>query len=380
MLNTCFSVVALLSLLFALRLRARARTKRAAVLRGDASRLLASCPSLAAYTPPLLLPISGHASTLFSALFRHSPGLAFSRETVTLSDGGEVALDFRRPVAPGDRVVLLLHGLTGGSHERYIQWQIRLLEGASPSPACVVLNARGCGGARLATPLSFSAAWTADVRAVVRLLGERAGAGGRVCAVGWSLGAGILMKYACEEGAAGRASLCAAVAVAPSVDFFRSCARLEASFARMAYNAPMTRALQNYLRPHLPLLKSVPGFDACAALSAATLRGVDAAAICPLHGFASVDEYYQAASTVTTLQHVAVPLLVLAARDDPICDVGGLEEGARAASGCVTAVVTAEGGHVAWPLPAAGGWILPGREFSWENAGVVEWLKYVEAI
>ena len=371
------AAAALLGLLLALRHRARSRSRRTAVLCGDAARLLAACPSLASYSPPLLLPISGHASTLFSVFFRASPGLTFTRELVALPDGGEVALDFRRPVCAGDRVVLLLHGLTGGSHERYLQWQIRALEAASPAPACVVLNARGCGGSRLATPLPFSAAWTADVRAAVRLLGARAGAGGRVSAVGWSLGAGILTKYVCEEGAAGRRDLCAAVACAPSLDFFKSCARLEGPLARAVYNAPMARALHRYLRPHLALLNTVPGFHEAAALASPTLRGVDAAAICPLHGFPSVEAYYAAASTARELKHVGVPLLLLAARDDPICDIGGLDEGAATASEHVCAVVTAEGGHVAWPL---GGWLLPGRELSWENAAVVEWLRHVGAV
>jgi predicted alpha/beta-fold hydrolase len=387
MLNAIISAgAALLGLIFALRHRARLRTRRNAVLCGDAARLLAACPSLASYAPPLLLPISGHASTLFSVFFRRSPGLTFSRELVALPDGGEIALDFRGPVPQGARVVLLLHGLTGGSHERYVQWQIRALEAAcSPPPVCVVLNARGCGGSGLRTPLSFSAAFTADVRAVVRLLCARAGAGGRVSAVGWSLGAGTLLKFVCEEGgAAGGGSagqrLHAAAALAPSVDFFRSCARLERPLARLLYNLPMARALHRYLRPHAALLRTVPGFDEAAALSAPTLRGVDCAAIVPLHGFADVAAYYAAASTVRELKHAALPVLVLAARDDPICDVGGLEEGARAASGCVAAVVTEEGGHVAWPLPSPGGWLLPGCELSWENAAVVEWLKHVGGV
>jgi predicted alpha/beta-fold hydrolase len=370
------AAAAVLGIFLALRLRARALSHRTAVLCGDAALLLAACPTLASYTPPLLLPISGHASTLFSVFFRASPGLTYLREVVALPDGGEVALDFRRPIARGDRVVLLLHGLTGGSHERYLQWQIRALEAASPAPACVVLNARGCGGSRLATPLTFSAAWTADVREAVRLLRARAGAGGSVSAVGWSLGAGILTKFVCEEGAAGRRDLCAAVACAPSLDFFKSCARLEGPLARVVYNAPMARALHRYLRPHVALLQKVEGFNEAAALGAPTLRGVDAAAICPLHGFPSVEAYYAAASTARELKHVGVPLLVLAARDDPICDIGGLDEGAPTASGHVSAVVTAEGGHVAWPM---GGW-LPSREHSWENAAVVEWLRHVGAI
>jgi predicted alpha/beta-fold hydrolase len=198
--------------------------------------------------------------------------------------------------------------------------------------------------------------------------------------MGWSLGAGILIKYVCEEGEAGRQDLFAAVAAAPSIDFFRSRDRLERPLARRVYNLPMARALHRYLRLHLPALRGVPGFKEGEALSAPTLRGVDAAAICPLHGFDSVEHYYAAASTTHRLKHVAVPLLVLAARDDPICDVGGLEEAAPSASGWVTAVVTEEGGHVAWPLPRPGGWLFPGRGRSWENKVAVEWLQHVGGV
>ena len=390
---TALCAASLLLLLRFLRARAAATVLRAP--KNDAARLLSACPSLASYTPPLLLP-GPHLNTLWGVLLRRSPQLAFTREALPLPDGGTVNLDWRpQRRAAGSPVVLLLHGLTGGSHERYLQWQILALEAAGA--ACVVLNARGCGGAPLTSPLPLSAALTGDVRAAVRHVRRRVGPGARLSAVGFCLGAGILSKFVCEEGAAaaeeeeeggGGEGLCAAVAVAASVDFFKSCARLEAPLARALYNAPMARALQRYVRAHLPALSSGGGgkgaraWDPSAALAATTLRGIDAAAVAPLHGFPDTNAYYAAASsTGGRLGAVRIPLLFLNARDDPICDAGGLLEAAAGASEWVTAVVTEAGGHVAWVMPARGwGGLAPSRGASWETAGVVEWLKHVGAL
>lgn len=70
------------------------------------------------------------------------------------------------------------------------------------------------------------------------------------------------------------------------------------------------------------------------------------------------------------MDEITVPTLLLNAADDPICSVQGVAEAAAGirANPNVIAVVTREGGHVAW----AQGWGRPGR--TWENDATVEYI------
>jgi predicted alpha/beta-fold hydrolase len=460
-------VVLLLALRRALTLsRDRHRTRILCRDSDDNRRLLALCPSLHAYVPPPLLP-GPHLNTLFSALLRRHPGLAFRRTTLPLADGGHVTLDWRGTPAPGTPILLVLHGLTGGSEERYAQHMIEAAEAAvregkgagwawawggeeearrrrrrigtesgggelgkggagasssssflfspaaaagpgngaaatasgpppppppppptpppssSSSPSlplcCVVMNARGCSGTSVSSPRCFSGAWTADVRAAVAHIRGLVGDEAPLLAVGYSLGAGVLTKFVCEEGAA--CQLDAAVACCASFDFHRSAARLESwgSGGRL-YNSVLAGNLRAFLARHAEQFSAVEGLSLSAARAARTVREFDAATICPMFGYADTRAYYEDASSARLLERARIPLLLLNAEDDPICDSRGLPEAKVRASERTIAVLTREGGHVAWcagggSVGGGGGWWPTGR--SWENEGAVEFFMAV---
>lgn len=83
----------------------------------------------------------------------------------------------------------------------------------------VAFIARGCGGLQLTTPESFTAARTSDLQYAIHhiraLYPDR-----DIFAIGYSLGAGILLKYLGQTG--DNSFLSAAVAVSPSWNFLLS--------------------------------------------------------------------------------------------------------------------------------------------------------------
>ena len=95
-----------------------------------------------------------------------------------------------------------------------------------------------------------------------------------------------------------------------------------------------------------------------------TLRDFDNVVTAPLHGFLDTDDYWTRASARPLLAGIAVPTLVLNARDDPFVPEAALPPGA----GLPAAVVTefpAHGGHVAFvsgQFPGRLDW-LPARVF-----------------
>ncbi|KAJ1837319.1 hypothetical protein LPJ73_007438, partial [Coemansia sp. RSA 2703] len=93
--------------------------------------VLGACPSLsdpsARFVPSALLP-TADLQTCYNALAQRLGGpklVAYERELILTPDGGTLGLDWApsfASVPPDDRpVVLVAHGLSGGSHEAYVQ-------------------------------------------------------------------------------------------------------------------------------------------------------------------------------------------------------------------------------------------------------------------
>jgi predicted alpha/beta-fold hydrolase len=332
--------------------------------------------------------------------------------------------------APRGPVLVILHGLVGGSSERYVRWMARSFVRAHPGGGAVVFNARGCGGSDISSPSLFSAAHTADLRHAVEVLRARDPAR-PLFAVGYSLGAGLLTKFVSEEGA--RCAFAGAVAVCPSFDLVRSTLALERGVLPRQWNGLLASSLTKFLRRHLPALQRLgapmmgaaaggagagtdtgakvpaagdavvkarlPPFqnggryaapetptsprddlrrplDVTAALTAKRCRDFDGNTVAPMFGYVSADAYYADASTAHRLQHIRVPYLALLSEDDPICVAETIPRDAfaRGASGtAVIAAIASEGGHVGFAQ--ARDWTGP----SWDNDVVCEFVAAVLA-
>jgi predicted alpha/beta-fold hydrolase len=116
-------------------------------------------------------------------------------------------------------------------------------------------------------------------------------------------------------------------------------------------------------RKALAKLAAHPGAYSRAAVAAArTLRAFDDVVTAPLHGFRDTDDYWTRASSKPVLRDIAVPTLVLNARNDPFLPAAALP-GAEDASPAVTLEQPAEGGHVGFvtgSFPGTLAW-LPSR-------------------
>ena len=87
-------------------------------------------------------------------------------------------------------MLVLLHGLSGGSYELYLRHVVAPLAGDGGWEACVV-NARGCAMSKITTSVLFNARATWDVRYVVKWL-RKTFPNRPLFGMGFSLGANIL--------------------------------------------------------------------------------------------------------------------------------------------------------------------------------------------
>lgn len=309
--------------------------------------------------------------TLWARLVRSRRLVRFSRECLPTPDGDEVMLDHLEG-PPGAPRVILLHGLEGSAHSLHTQGLAVLV--AAAGWGCTVLNFRSCArdprdiSRRIPNrrPRLYHSGDTADLDLVVRTLLARAPSV-RLCAVGFSLGGNVLIKYLGEKGE--QVALRAAATLSVPYDLAAASTFLERPAARLyAYH------FLRRLKPKaLDLLARFPGetahLDAERIRAARTFSDFDRCVTAPLHGFDSAEDYYQRASAMSYLSKVATPTLCISAEDDPFFPREGVERARDAASSRVRFKVTSWGGHTGF---VAGRW--PWRPWYWAEEMAVGWL------
>lgn len=223
--------------------------------------------------------MSGHLQTFFNEFMRPPPPMNFQREFLNLDDGGSLALDYYPSSLFNDSTptMLVIHGVTGGSHSTYVRHYVRMLVANGLRP--VVMNARGCGTSKLTTPIYFSCHFTDDVRRVVNHVHQKF-PDAPLFATAYSLGANVLTKYLGEEGSS--TPLIAAITVANPFDWVIIDKWLEKPVNRHSYNYILTKSLTSYLRRHRDVFHDHETIRIDDVLKAKTLAEYDMKITCPL--------------------------------------------------------------------------------------------------
>lgn len=346
---------------------------------GEASReaherVIAKCPSLLAPYVPVPFLTNPHVETIFASKYRKSPNVQYTRECITMSDGGTVALDWEHNPQPDQTlhadapVLILLPGLTGGSCDSYVMYAVK--RAASRGMRAVVFNGRGTAESPVTVPQYYSASFTGDMRAVVDLVHKRYPSASLVAA-GWSLGANILVRYLGEEGRA--SPLVAAVSMCNPFDLVISNNHFEKGFNRI-YDLNLANSLKKIHMKHLRIWKGrnlhEKGFDLPLAESCKTIREFDEAITIHSFGWPSVNEYYKGSSSSLSIPHVMKPLLCIQALDDPIAPQEAIPYEALSANPCTVLVTTELGGHLGWCAGDEGP-----RKHPWSDRPMIEWLE-----
>jgi len=327
------------------------------------------CSSFNEYRPTPWI-FNGHLMTIFGVLFRSLPKILFQRVLLPVDDtGGTIAIDWHTQPYSGQPILLILHGLTGGSDNEYIRWMI-LSAHSKLNICCVVVHARGCGKSQLTSPRSFCAANTDDLRLSIRYIHSVIGHQTPIFAVGYSLGAGILTKYLGEESS--ECTIDGAIICCASFDMLLSTANMETWLHSRTYNRRLTNNLLRYIRQHehhFVKSESLPNLNMNQVYQSKTIRDFDRHLIVPQYGFRDVEHYYSEASSKTWLKYIRISTLILSAIDDPICPIDGLPIDDILQNPYLIAIKTLEGGHVSY---LQGWWP---RTYSYDNTVVVDYIK-----
>ncbi|MDR2299931.1 MAG: alpha/beta fold hydrolase [Comamonas sp.] len=308
----------------------------------------------------------GHVQTIWSALcarsrLRGQQG-PWRRERWETGDADFIDVDFSsHAVAAGAPTLALFHGLEGSSASHYARAMAEVC--AQRGWQLAVPHFRGCSGEPNRLLRAYHSGDAAEVDWILRRLQSQAD--GELLAMGVSLGGNALARWAgLQQQAAMQVVKAAAIVCAP-LDLVAGGAQLGRGLSRWIYTPMFMRTL---LPKALGKWQQSPGlFDRARLQRARTLREFDDVFTAPVHGFADADDYWRRASAKPLLRQVAVPLLLLNARNDPFVPASSLPAQAEVSTS-VQLWQPEHGGHVGF---STGAW--PGHVHAMPRA-VAAWL------
>ena len=281
--------------------------------------------------------------TMRCVLVRSRTGLdryPAERLFIPLADGSgdRVAALLNRPEAAiGKPLTVLVHGLTGFEDSFYMRESaLYLLSQGFP---VLRLNLRGAGRSRPFCRSQYHAGSSDDLARIFDQLRDTAGSNGMV-AVGYSLGANLLLKYLGESGDA--TPLQAAAVVSAPLDLAGTARRLD-RWRNIAY--------QRYLLKYMKAEALAPGVELTererrAVAGARSVWEFDHVYSAPRTGFGGAAEYYERCSSICFLGGVKIPTLLIHALDDPWIPPEPYREFDWRAHPNLREIITRQGGHV----------------------------------
>ncbi|MEA2779168.1 MAG: uncharacterized protein QOK29_712 [Rhodospirillaceae bacterium] len=270
----------------------------------------------------------------------HTPlnGYPGERLEFPMADGsGDVLLGMlHRPAEADPRpLVTLIHGLAGNEDSAYLRASARyFLELGYP---VLRLNLRGAGPSSGRCRFRYHAGRSEDLRNVLGRMDGRLAAHGLLL-VGYSMGGNLLLKYLGEAGR--RAMVLGAVSISAPIDL---------SAARFGIMRPRNSFYHRYLLACLKEQVASRALDERERRELASIKTVyefDDRILAPRVGFAGADDYYRRAMALPFLPEIAVPTLVIQAKDDPWIPFGTYRDFAWSATPRLLPLFARRGGHV----------------------------------
>ena len=292
--------------------------------------------------PPYRAPrwlTGGHAQTIWPYRLRRSP-IVTRRERIETTDGDFWDFDWLDTPTSDAPILVIFHGLEGGSQSHYAR--ALLVAAAAVGWRAVVPHFRGCSGEPNRLPRAYHSGDHLEIAAMLREVREAMPAPSPLYAVGVSLGGSALLNWLGRAGPAASALVASAAAVSAPLDLMAAGISIDRGLNRVY----ATHFLATLKPKALAMAERFPGLlDRKRIRRVRTMREFDDAVTAPLHGFASVADYWTRASSKPWLRSIAIPTLVLNARNDPFIPAASLP------SPCdVSASVALEqplhGGHV----------------------------------
>jgi uncharacterized protein len=311
---------------------------------------------------------NGHLQTIVgNFLPRPIFNLPSIAETVEVdsSDGSRVLCHchWHPDAGRADRLTaVLIHGLEGSSDSQYIQGLGMRAWAAGFN--VIRMNMRNCGGTDELTPTLYHSGLSGDVGAVVSHYAKRFNLH-RFALVGYSMGGNLALKLAGEWGE--HPLLSAVATVCPAIDLAAGADALHEPMNR-AYEWRFLRGLR---RRYARKAELFPAQYATPAEIGPvnSIRQFDNNVVARYCDFQDADDYYFRAASARVVDRIAVPTLILQAKDDPFIRLFPETRAKLLSNSNIAFLETRHGGHCAYLSGEAG------DEIHWAEAAVIRYLS-----
>jgi hypothetical protein len=264
-------------------------------------------------------------------------------------------------------VIAIVHGLEGSSDSNYVRG---IAQKAYHRGFHVVrLNQRNCGGTEKLTPTLYNSAMSDDYCAVLEELADGDGFT-QVFFVGYSMGGNLVTKMAGEYAQAAPKALGGVCTICPAIDLAACADALEKRENFFYQRWFVTGLMARYARK-VALFPKVYSRDGIGKIR--TVREFDDAITAPCFGFSDAEEYYDAAGARKVVADVRVPMLMIAAQDDPFVPYELFLAALVSENPAIQFVTPEHGGHCGFISRHAG------EERFWAEGRVVEFCEGLRA-
>lgn len=260
------------------------------------------------FRPPLPFR-NGHISTIYSSLLRKPLLPHQERERIDLPDGDFLDLDWTRKADPGERLIILLHGLEGNAQRPYMLGSARIFS-ESDYDVCAV-NFRGCSGEPNLKYRSYHSGVTEDLRTVLQHILRKYDYK-QIYLKGFSLGGNLILKFLGEQSYLTKHITAAAVISVPC-DLHDSLLQLNRP-ENWIYAQRFLKSLREKVAEKQRRFPNE--FQAAGVEQIHSLKDFDDVYTSRAHGFQDAMDYYKKCSSLQFIDSITTPTLLLNAKND----------------------------------------------------------------
>ena len=266
----------------------------------------------------------------------------FSREILTLSDGGTVSIDFSDDTnlcttAP---ILMFLHTVTGSSRDtsHFVRYA------TSRGWRGCVFNRRGHGEISLTSPSFNCMGDASDTKAQVDFVTTKFPSASYLAMVGISAGSGLVLNYLGKEGE--KTPIQAACSLCPAYDITQAFTKL-ADLYPVVDRHLLSSVKNHFLTKNRQILssKSQAALDRC--YQAKTTHEFLTANY-SFAGCDSVDDYFAANNPMEWVEGIVRPFMLVNSEDDMVCLPKNIQEDVVVALGGALLLRTRKGSHIAF--------------------------------
>ncbi|QHV95706.1 YheT family hydrolase [Spirosoma endbachense] len=329
------------------------------------------------YQPPARL-WNGHLQTIIPSLFRKVT-VSYDRERIETPDDDFLDMDWAFSVnsqqsaasrestqsatgvssrQPANCLVILSHGLEGNSTSQYLAGMVRHL--TQHGFDCLAWHYRSCSGELNRQQRFYHIGETGDLHFIIQYALSKGYQ--TICLMGFSAGGNVTLKYLGEQGATIHPAIRKAVVFSVPVDLMGSARRLE-QWDSLVYNYRFNRTLKRKVLQKAAVMPGVFSTDVISKVR--TIREFDNLFTAPQNGFRDVTDYYTRSSSLQFIPTIAIPTLIVNAKNDPFLSPECFPEELARELPAVWMEFPEQGGHCGFPSLANG---INGTYWSEERA------------